>query len=91
MMSDMDALFEFAVASLLKSGCDYDPLFATGCVALDRACAHAADASDCIRPVLDESGGRRERVLHRYRQVDVAGGSIHRIAPALDDRILQGA
>src|SRR5260221_5411012 len=51
----------------------------------------AADRADRIGAVLHEAGLSRRRVLRRDRQIDVADRSIRRIAPPLDDRLLQGA
>ncbi len=49
----------------------------------------ATNRANGVGTVLHIPGFGRRRVLSRYRQIDVADRSIHRIAPALNDRVLE--
>src|SRR5579872_396811 len=64
------------------------PLGVRGCM---RRRLDATDRADRICAVFDEARRGRRRVGGGDRQIDIADHAVDRIAPALDDRILQRA
>jgi len=52
---------------------------------------NATDRADDAGTILHIARFRRRRMLCRDRQINVAGRTIGRLAPSLDDRILQGS